>query len=182
MSQLIFEQLTSNPACCASIRVWMPRTILVDTCFSEASEMFPWETGGTFMGWWTDPNTAVVTAAIGPGPNAIHGEHFFQPDQKWQLEQIADHYQNSGRRETYLGDWHSHPNASCGALSWMDKRVLRRVIGAKAARCPTPLMSIFWGNPDNWNVASWRGRKIRRGLIWNPLLVELVAMNVYEPK
>ena len=84
----------------------MPRTVK-QACNDEASEMFPLETGGTYMGWWSYACTAVITTEIGPGPNASHGRHHFQPDQEWQLEQIARHYVASGRRETYLGDWHS---------------------------------------------------------------------------
>lgn len=89
--------------------VWLARNVL-EAATREADEKFPLESGGTFMGWWADAKTAVVTAMIGPGPDASHGQSHFQPDQAWQLDQIAQHYHASGRREIYLGDWHSHPN------------------------------------------------------------------------
>jgi integrative and conjugative element protein (TIGR02256 family) len=76
----------------------------------EAAARYPLETGGVFMGYWADDRTAVVTQAIGPGPNAYHHRHRFAPDQEWQTTEIAEYYRASGRRETYLGDWHTHPD------------------------------------------------------------------------
>lgn len=153
------------------ITAWMPRHI-AQACVDEAAAKFPLESGGTFMGWWADSQTAVISGMIGPGPDAHHGRHSFQPDQSWQLEQIAHHYAASGRRETYLGDWHSHPEASGGSLSWTDRRVLRRVIATPPARCPTPLMIVFWGAVDEWEVAGWRARLRSRRFLWDRLLLE----------
>ncbi len=167
------QETTSNDG----LVVWMPEAMR-QVCVDEASHTIPLETGGTFMGWWADSGTAVIRAAIGPGPNASHGRHHFQPDQDWQLDQIARHYEASGRRETYLGDWHSHPNASGGALSWTDRRVLRRVINTPSARCPTPLMIIFWGNPDGWQIATWRARLHFRPILWDRLILEQAAMKL----
>lgn len=153
----------------------MPRRI-AQACVDEAEEKFPLESGGTFMGWWADGETAVITAMIGPGPEAHHGRHSFQPDEAWQLERIAHHYAQSGRRETYLGDWHSHPDARSGNLSWIDRRVLRRVITTPSARCPAPLMVVFWGHVDEWKVSAWRAKLQPRPLIWDRLVLEPAAM------
>ena len=133
--------------------------------------MFPLETGGTFMGWWANTTTAVITAIIGPGPNAIHGRHHFQPDQGWQLNQIAQHYEVSGRRETYLGDWHSHPSRTGRTLSWADRRVLRLIISTPSARCPIPLMAVLWGPPDDWQTTMWYARLHWRHFLWDRLVV-----------
>lgn len=148
----------------------------MQACLAEAADKFPLESGGTFMGWWADSGTAVITGMIGPGPDAHHGRHSFQPDQAWQLAQIADHYAASGRRETYLGDWHSHPGASGGNLSWTDRRVLRRIIETPAARCPTPLMIVYWGEIDNWEVTAWHARLQPRRVIWDKLLPETASL------
>src|SRR3546814_733472 len=129
-------------------------------------------TGGTVMGLWADPSTAVITAAIGPGPNALHQHRNFLPDQDWQLMQIAEHYEESGRRETYLGDWHSHPNASSGDLSWLDRRVLRRIIRAPEARCVRPLAAVVWGKEEDWQTEMYRAALRRRSWIWSCLDVE----------
>lgn len=155
--------------------VWMSPDVL-QACFDEASDKFPLETGGTFMGWCADADTTVITAMIGPGPNAHHSGHSFQPDEAWQLDQIADHYAASARRETYLGDWHSHPEASSGTLSWTDRRVLRRVITTPSARCPTPLMIVLWGQSDDWQLTAWRAHLRSRPLLWDSLVLEHVSM------
>ena len=130
------------------------------------------------MGWWADITTAVIAAVIGPGPDARHERHNFEPDQDWQLDQIAQHYEASGRRETYLGDWHSHPNASVDTLSWTDRRVLRRIINTPSARCPAPLMTVFWGQPDDWQAAVWHARLLRRTLLWDRLIVRRAQLSV----
>lgn len=164
-----------TPASSGSVIIWMPRHI-ERACLTEASDNCPLETGGTFMGWWADADTAVISAMIGPGPNAYHGRHSFQPDEAWQLDQIADHYAASGRRETYLGDWHSHPGASGGTLSWIDRRVLRRVITTPSARCPMPLMIVVWGCSDDWQLTAWRGHLRSRPLLWDRLMLEQASM------
>lgn len=152
---------------------------LQDACTEEATRTFPLETGGTFMGWWVDDVTAVISAMIGPGPEAVHERHNFAPDQAWQLAKIADHYKASDQRETYLGDWHSHPNASCGRLSWTDCRVLRRIIHSPEARCDQPLMAIFWGEIEAWQTDIYRGNLQSRSLIWDRLFVEPVQLHMY---
>ena len=160
------------------VTVWKSSQLL-QSCIDEATRTFPLETGGTFMGWWSDAATVVVTALIGPGPDAVHGRHDFAPDQAWQLAQIADHYQESGQRETYVGDWHSHPNASSGGLSWTDRRVLRRVIRMPEARCAQPLMAVFWGEAESWQMEIWHARLRPRAGIWHRLVVEPANLRVY---
>jgi len=150
--------------------VWMPQEVR-QTCIDEASRTFPLETGGTFMGWWAGPTPAVITAVIGPGPKALHERRHFQPDQDWQLEQIACYYEASGRRETNLGDWHSHPRRTERSLSWTDRRALRSIIGTPSARCPAPLMAVLWGHPDDWQTAMWQAQLQPRRLLWDQLVV-----------
>ena len=157
--------------------VWMPQSITT-TCLNEATNKYSLESGGTFMGYWVDSETVVVRHMIGPGPDAFHGRHRFQPDEAWQHEKIARHYAASGRRDTYLGDWHSHPNASSGTLSWIDRRVLRRIIRTPSARCPTPLMMVFWGQPDDWLATVWRGTLRRRSILWPSLTLTQVSIRV----
>lgn len=165
----------SGSAASPNITVWMPQ-YMAQACVDEADDKFPLESGGTFMGWWADPDTAVITAMIGPGPNAHHGRHSFQPDEAWQLKQIALHYEASGRRQTYVGDWHSHPGASGGSLSWIDRRVLRRIITTPSARCPTPLMIVFWGRAEEWQVDAWWAQLRSRPVIWDRLALEQAAI------
>ncbi|MER9262484.1 Mov34/MPN/PAD-1 family protein [Mesorhizobium sp. M0619] len=160
------------------VDAWLPNT-LIQECADEADTKFPLETGGTLMGWWLSPDTAVVSAMIGPGPGALHERFRFQPDQQWQVEQIAAHYESSGRRETYLGDWHSHPGAPSGALSWTDRGVLRRVIATREARCALPLMMILWGSSGTWQLTAWRAQTMPRVVLWEKLHLDPVQIRAF---
>lgn len=108
---------------------------------------------------------AYIEAVIPPGPKAYRGHRGFAPDQEWQLAEIAALYEKSGRTLTYLGDWHSHPKASSGALSLKDRMLLRRIMRTADARCSQPIMSILWGCPPSWNLSTWRALEIPRRLL-----------------
>jgi integrative and conjugative element protein (TIGR02256 family) len=125
-------------------------------------------------------DTVVITAMIGPGPNASHGRFHFEPDQSWQLDAIAEHYEASARRETYLGDWHSHPNATSGEVSAVDRRVLKAIITAPEARCREPLMALFYGDPSRWRVDIWRARLGRRALCGMFVLMDEATLKQHE--
>jgi len=161
-----------------NVVIWMPREV-AGACIDEATRLFPVETGGTFMGWWTNAGTAVITAMIGPGPRATHGRHHFQPDQEWQLEQIAQHYEKSGRRETYLGDWHSHPNRLRNTLSRVDRRVLQQIINTPSARCSTPLMAVLWGRSNDWQVSMWNAKIDQRRILWDRLVLKEATLRLF---
>jgi integrative and conjugative element protein (TIGR02256 family) len=119
----------------------------------ESDLWAPAETGGVLVGYWT-PKGAVVVAVGGPGPNAVHNRFGFQPDYPHQDDLIAERYKESGRIETYLGDWHSHPTGG-GGLSRQDRSTLRRIAGHGEARTPAPIMAIMYGHPD-WQLSIWR--------------------------
>jgi hypothetical protein len=40
--------------------------------------------------------------------------------------------------------------------------VLYRIATAPKARAPTPLMMVLLGSPEKWDIATWRGRAVRR--------------------
>lgn len=150
--------------------VWLPKTAL-DQMTADADAWYGNETGGTFMGYWAARDTAVVTAIIPAGPNASRERSSFQPDQDWQQAEIAKHYENSGRLDTYLGDWHTHPDEDSGQLSWKDKACLKSIIRTPAARNSNPIMIIMCGRPQNWVPNAWVGR-IRTRLAWFESLQE----------
>lgn len=160
------------------LTIWIPRSVL-RSCTDDAAATFPLETGGTFMGWWADPVTAVVNGMIGAGPNASRSAFHFEPDQDWQVEQIARYYEACGRRETYLGDWHSHPRARTGSISRTDRNVLRRIIKTPSARCLAPLMAIFYGDTASWQLKVWRARCVRP-FLWERLVVDEMALSIAE--
>jgi integrative and conjugative element protein (TIGR02256 family) len=149
---------------------------------SDADRWYDKETGGSFMGYWSADRTAVVTAMIPCGPNATHERDRFRPDQDWQQDEIAKHYQRSGRLDTYLGDWHTHPDATYGQLSGADRACLKTIIRTSAARASKPVMMVMCGRPDDWILFCWVG-ELKRRLIWIDGLVENEAdIELYSPQ
>jgi integrative and conjugative element protein (TIGR02256 family) len=127
-------------------------------------------------GYWSHKGV-VISAVTGPGPNARHARRHFDADHMWQAAAIADYYEKSGRRETYLGDWHSHPGAMNPNLSPLDRLAVRKIINSPAARAPTPLMGIIYGAPDeNRGVGIWRGRLQRRSILWPRLVLDRLEL------
>ena len=144
--------------------IWISQ-IEIDRCLAEADKAFPSETGGTFMGYWSDDRQVVVTAMIAAGPQARHKRTSFQPDQKWQVDQIAKHYDRSGRTDGYLGDWHTHPRAPTAQLSGTDLATLLRIVRARRARAPRPISVIFFGQPRQWSWRAWIAHESRSYII-----------------
>lgn len=134
------------------MRLWLDQTDW-DGLVVEASRHAGAETGGVLMGWRSDVDV-VVTHVIGPGPSARHEASSFCPDSEWQDAQIANLYEQSGRRLAYLGDWHTHP----GGKAWpsrRDERTLRHIASTALARCPDPIMLIL-GHGARAEAASWQ--------------------------
>jgi integrative and conjugative element protein (TIGR02256 family) len=152
---------------------------LFEQCATDADLFYDRETGGTLMGYWHGSETAVVTAIIGAGPGALHERYKFEPDQQWQVEQIARHYAASGRRETYIGDWHSHPAAKTGRLSRTDCGVLRRIIATPAARAPSPIMIVLHGTKGAWQATAWVAALKARRIFWSNLLLSKAALRLH---
>ena len=135
----------------AARTIWINRPVL-NEMFTEADRSFPSETGGILLGY-DSANTSevVITCLVGPGPNAIHEWTSFVPDSVWQQAQIDDHYHKSGRTETYLGDWHTHPSGG-PHFSSKDRRTLKRIAKTPEARAPSPIMAILYGERGGWGV------------------------------
>lgn len=131
---------------------------LLAQCKREVDATFPLESGGVLMGNWQSPTHVVIRAVIGPGPSAKHERFRFRPDLPWQHEQIAKHYTQSTGAVTYLGDWHSHPQANHGRLSYQDQVALSAIMSTPEAQCAEPVMAILWGNPDGWRLTVWQAR------------------------
>jgi integrative and conjugative element protein (TIGR02256 family) len=158
--------------------VWLP-TGLFEQCATDADRFYDRETGGALMGYWHGGGTAVVTAIIGAGPRALHERYKFEPDQQWQVEQIARHYAESGRRETYIGDWHTHPDAGSGRLSRTDLGVLRRIIATPAARASSPIMIVLHGTKRGWQATAWVATLKARRILWPNLILSKAALRLH---
>jgi integrative and conjugative element protein (TIGR02256 family) len=138
----------------------------------EAERSRPNETGGVLVGFEKDSGDLVVTAAVGPGPNALHSRSRFRRDGDYsQTEVDRLHHVTSGR-DDYIGEWHSHPES--GGPSAMDYRSMSW-IGANASYArPAPVLVIMERTRRN----EWRPRAFR----WeNGLLAELEVTTEETP-
>lgn len=133
----------------------------LDEIVDEAERAWPSETGGILMGYVDHAGTPVITDVIGPGPAATHDRTGFVPDSPWQQQHVDVVYLRSGRRHTYLGDWHTHPDGA-PFPSWRDLRTLRRIATFGPARVAAPVMLILGGH-DDWAAVAWRWRDRRVG-------------------
>ena len=124
------------------------------------------------MGVHTDHKT-IVDEVIGPGPNARQDRYRFEPDLVWQHARIAERYISTNGLSTYLGDWHSHPYASDGELSSIDRLALRTISKSSDAQCPEPIMLIFWGSPKKWSLSAWRMITRTRRLVGRRFIVSM---------
>jgi len=133
----------------------MPQHLL-EQMQSLASEKYPLETGGVLIGNTGDAGSGeiVIGAITGPGAGAHHTETTFEPDHEYQTEKIARIYRASRGVNTYLGDWHTHPD-SAAALSLRDKKTLKHIASHRAARMDRPIMAIL-GEGSPWILKAWR--------------------------
>lgn len=128
---------------------WLHETALAEMT-QEAERAYPFETGGVTLGYVGDTGEPVVMTIVGPGPDASHSRSRFVPDHAWQCTQIDIHFESSGGKWVYLGDWHTHPNGS-PYMSWLDRWTLSRIAQHPEARQTNPLMMIGAGGPYDWS-------------------------------
>lgn len=145
---------------------------------AEADRSFPLETGGILMGYWNE-DQVVVTLALGPGPDAQHFGTRFKPDHAYQQHEIDKIYRSSNGAETYLGDWHTHPNANEGVPSWTDKATARRIAKTAQARAPRPVTLILFGEPQDWGVRAWTARLVSLREAWSRVKLDPLTLRRY---
>lgn len=150
--------------------ILLPRDIFLEMVH-EATRKTPLETGGILLGTWLSGQFgAHVSKMIGPGPNAVHELHSFEPDYKYQSAEVELVYRKAPKGVTYLGDWHTHPNGSA-CVSWRDRFCLLKIAQAPESCTSTPIMVIMSG-PDEWIPSAWmfRGPPRRR---WNSRILTM---------
>lgn len=138
--------------------LWIGKREL-ERVWAEAVEKAPLETGGILMGYW-DGDNGLVTHVVGPGSEATHREQSFAPDYPYHRRMAAEIYERSGRTETYLGDWHTHPGSGA-YMSADDRATAQRIAADQEARCVEPVMMILGLGPIE--LKAWR---YGPGLIW----------------
>jgi integrative and conjugative element protein (TIGR02256 family) len=116
---------------------------------TDARAHAPDESGGMLIGYWSPNGDAVITATVEGGPNAVRKRSRFEPDGKWQQQRLDEIYVRSGRMQTYLGDWHSHPDGIIRP-SGRDQSTAKAVAKARDARTPHPL-TLICIEDDRWH-------------------------------
>lgn len=131
-----------------------------------ADQHYPFETGGMLLGYEAGNGEAVVTHLIGPGPNAKQSRFRFNPDSDYQQTELETHFRATNGRETYLGDWHTHPRSNSN-LSWVDKKTLARIARTPESGTRNPLMAILGGGTGTWQLGAVRFIGVKRGLFFD---------------
>lgn len=159
-------------------RLWISQRVFA-RMVSDAAHWAPCETGGILLGYEADNGEAVVTGIIGPGPRARHGRFRFKPDAEYQQAELAAHYALTDGRETYLGDWHTHPTGSA-APSLLDRRTLARIARTPSSRTTRPIMVILSGEDDAWIPGAIRFQGVERKLFLNNYLFAYLSPQIYS--
>ncbi len=142
----------------------------------EANLRHPLETGGILIGYFMETEVVIVDV-IGPGKSAKHEVGTFTPDYTWHDQEVARLYKESGRRHTYLGDWHTHPDGF-GSLSIRDIATLDNIARCKSARARNPVMAILSGK-RKWKIAVWNYTSTNEGKI---IIQEIAEIYLYSCK
>ena len=165
---------------CMAERLWISQGAFW-RMVSDAIRWSPCETGGMLLGYEADNGEAVVTDIVGPGPRARHGRFRFRPDADHQQAELEARYTRTDGRETYLGDWHTHPTGS-SAPSILDKRTLARIARTASSRTTRPIMVILSSNRESWVPGAirfqWNERKF---FLSNCLLTQLSPLIFGDP-
>lgn len=143
-----------KPAADIAESVWICETAWKDILAVSARHL-PLETGGMLIGYEAESGDPVVTSIIGPGPKARHGRFRFKPDYDYQQELLDSRFRQTAGRETYLGDWHTHPSGEC-ALSRRDVSVLRRIASCASAGTRRPIMLVLVPSDHDWTACTMR--------------------------
>jgi len=144
-----------------------------------ANASFPLETGGMLLGYEANNGEAVVTSIIGPGPHARHFRDRFVPDAEYQQAELEAHYTRTNGGETYLGDWHTHPDGESD-LSNRDKRTLHHIATTPASGTANPVMLIMAGDVRDWIIGAVRYVGFYRRFLFRRYDLTTLSVVIYE--
>jgi len=120
---------------------------IVKTIVRETSAHYPLETGGMLLGYIKEKNYYVLDL-VEAGPNAVRKVNYFLPDGKYQQPILERKFNKSNGLITFLGDWHSHPNAD-SYLSKLDMETLKNISEDDGAQITCPIFIIIGTSPLN---------------------------------
>ncbi len=137
------EHLWHFPERDCAVRV--PREVLAAMRKMAASAK-PRETGGTLVGHYSDDHrVAFVTGALEANTGARKERaRFYRPPDDLD-GQLARTYEGSGGLTHYLGEWHTHPEATPNP-SPTDLSTLRGLARSRSVATDTPFMIILGGD------------------------------------
>jgi proteasome lid subunit RPN8/RPN11 len=117
-------------------RIWISEKATA-TIQSAAAAAHPNETGGVFLGVYTERDRPwVVEAVVVPGESGR--AHFVLP--RDARPRVVDAARKHDKRLGYLGDWHSHP--SDVGPSETDIETMKVLAADRAAGCAHPVLVI----------------------------------------
>lgn len=125
----------------STINVSVLQTTL-DQMKNLVQEMRGIETGGVLAGVVQVNGDIVITAASGPGPLAVHERTLFRRDVTFCQSFLDSQYRTSGQKIVYVGEWHSHPDAS-NQPSQIDINTLSEISTQSNYLTVQPVMIIF---------------------------------------
>lgn len=157
---------------------WVPRQVFAEMEVL-ASISYPMETGGMILGYVADNNDVVVTAIIGPGPAAKHSRYAFEPDAEYQQVELEAHYRATEGKESYLGDWHTHPHGPC-IPSRTDKRTLAHIALTPSSHIKHPVMAIAGHSTGRWELGAIRFQSINRYMLFPMYNMETLKPVLYS--
>lgn len=134
------------------MNLWLDQ-LVAENIVSRSAASSPLETGGLLIGYMTAEGP-VVTALIGPGSGAIATPTSLLPDARTQQLELNAIYSQTHGRDTYLGDWHSHPRGVPN-MSWRDRRTLAAIARDPRARLSRPAMLIAASTGDGWSFGAF---------------------------
>lgn len=175
---MILNAIQTANAMSNGARLWLADSALT-AMHKIADQYYPYETGGMLLGYVAKNSDVVVNAIVGPGPKAKHSRFRFVPDAKYQQTELENHFYKTEARETYLGDWHTHPRGSC-QLSMIDKRTLARIARTSSSGTQHPVMAILCGGDTDWKIGAVRFLNAARRLFLREHRVTQLELVTFE--
>lgn len=115
----------------AAVSLVLPHAV-VEVMRAESERGLPFETGGVLVGHVDSAGRTLITGVVGPGPHAIRSPTKFTRDGEHSQAEVDRLHRESGGRDDYVGEWHSHP-ASVGpsgvdvcSMAWIGRNARYR--------------------------------------------------------
>jgi integrative and conjugative element protein (TIGR02256 family) len=140
--------------------VFILRSVL-ETIRAEVRRVGRVETGGVVVGYESHANTLVLTHASGPGPRSELSRTDVLIDGKYAQAFCNRHFDGSGGRLDYVGDWHRHVGWSLEA-SEQDLEAMLVIAQSKCCSSNYPLSAIYRSRPERLVAYVLKDKRLQR--------------------